>query len=233
MKLFTLCPDAYNKDSHLTYKPSEGIHLNVVRDVPCITVDAGYGKITNSVNSQESNSDCHILLPVVLKESTKKELQFRREESPHSWSHRNPILINYVSLHTNSNGVRFLKEEDCFEDEYALVSLNLPLTAAQPYYNFEGNFEVLIGSYATYYGSRDSASGRCEVEKEDALCSAIVKLENEAKISLTYTNRYRQGQIIENLVGYKFEFICSNGQLLRLDDYSFYNLYSNFTITKD
>ena len=66
--------------------------------------------------------------------------------------------------------------------------------------------------YATYYGERNDTS--YEVEKQDALCYALVRLGNKTKVTFTYTNRFRQGQIIENLVGHKFEFICSGGQLL-------------------
>ncbi len=56
---------------------------------------------------------------------------------------------------------------------------------------------------------------------------------DKSKVSFTYTNRYRQGQIIENIVGQKYEFICSGGQLLRLKDCNFQNLFSSFMVSKE
>lgn len=230
MQLFTLCPDAYDKNSHRTYQPKKGISLRVVRNVlPCFTND-DYAWVTEAISAKGIDPAFHIL-PIILTESTKNELRVRRQEEPYSWSLSNPLLINYASLQKGSDGVRFLKQEESSEDQNVLVSLELPLSAAQPYYEFEGDVEVVLGIYATYYGKPNSTS--YEVEKENALCSAIVKMGNKAKVTLTYTNRYRQGQIIENLVGYKFEFICSSGQLVRLDDCNFHNLYSGFMLDED
>lgn len=223
MRLFKLCPNAYDKSTPKTYKPEEGITLSYIHNVPCLTIDS-YAWVRHTTEDEGSDINCHIL-PVVPKEETRAELLCRIK------THKrisNPILIKYASLHKNSNGVNFLKEEDYVGDENVIVSLALPLSAAQPHYEFEGDTEVLLGAYATYYGRKE---GDNYIEKEDALCSAIVRMGENAKVSFVYTNRCSQGQIIENIVGHKFEFICSGGRLLRLDDYKFQGLFSGFLVS--
>jgi hypothetical protein len=81
-------------------------------------------------------------------------------------------------------------------------------------------------NYGNYYGEWNGYSYK--LEQENALRSAIVRMRNGAKIAFTYTNRYGEGKIIENLVGHKFEFICCDGQMLKIDDCNFQKLYSNF-----
>jgi len=226
MRLFKVLPDAYDKSSPHTYQPEEGIALSFIYNVPCLTADS-YGWVNSALSAKGVDPNLHIL-PVVLTESTKKELQ-AIISAKKLWSRS--ILIKYASLHKSSDGINFLKEEDCSEDKNLLVSLDLPLSASQPYYEFEGDVEVVLGKYATYYG--DFNGNSYEVEKENALCCAIVKMGDGAKLSCTYTNRYREGKIIENLVGSKFAFICYGGQLLRLNDCNFQQLFSKFTISED
>ncbi|MFB2881731.1 hypothetical protein [Floridanema aerugineum] len=217
MRLFRVCPDAYNKSSPKTYKPEEGIFLSFVRNVPCLT--------SNGMSINDTHATNFDILPVILKESTKKQLQVKIK-TDEIWS--SPVIIKFASLHKSSEGVNFIQQEIASEEQDVLVSLELPLSAAQPYYEFEGDVEVLLGKYTTYYGKQDGATDN--VEKENALCSAIIRMGDKAKVSFVYTNRYGQGKIIENLVGYKFEFICSGGQLLRFDDYNFEKLFSNFVV---
>ena len=226
MRLFKVLPDAYNKSSPHTYQPEEGIALSFICNVPCLTADS-YGWVNSDLYAKGIDPNLHIL-PIVLMESTKKELQ-AIISARKFWS--TSILIKYASLHKSSDGINFLKEKDCSEDKDVLVSLELPLSAAQPYYEFEGDVEVVLGKYATYYGDKDGNSH--EVEKENALSCAIVRMGDGAKLSFTYTNRFREGKIIENLVGSKFAFICYGGQLLKLDDCNFQRLFSKFTISED
>lgn len=222
MRLFKICPDAYNKYSYQTYKPEEGISLSWVKNIPCLTTNG------STWFTEKDTTPNFRILPVVLTEESKKELQIKIDTKK---CFTNPFLVKYASLHKSSDGVTFIKEEKVSEVQDILVSLEAPLSAAQPYYQFDGDVEVILGGYGNYYGEWNGES--YEVEKKNALSSAIVRMANEAKVAFTYTNRYREGQIIENLVGHKFEFICSEGQLLRLDDHNFHKLYSNFKINKN
>lgn len=226
MRLFRVRPDAYDTSSPRTYKPEEGIALSFIRNVPCLVPDY-YAWVIDAMQDKGIDIDCHIL-PVVLKEATSAEL--KRKIRTHE-IRSNPELLKYASLQKSPDGVNFLKEEGCLEDQNVIVSLELPLSAAQPYYEFEGDTEVLLGAFATYYGKWKDET--YEPEKEDALCSAIVRMGDKSKVSFTYTNRYRQGQIIENIVGHKFEFICSNSRLLRLDDCNFQKFFSSFMVSEE
>jgi monoamine oxidase len=76
------------------------------------------------------------------------------------------------------------------------------------------------------------------VEKENILCSAIVRMSDKSKVSFTYTNRNGQGIQIKYLMGTKFEYICYNGALIRTDHLehykaksSFQDMFSRFKIT--
>jgi hypothetical protein len=217
MRLFKICPDAYNKYSHYTYKPEKGICLSWIKNVPCLTT---HGSIW--LTEQDTTPNYQIL-PVILTEESKKQLQIKIDTKKYF---TDPFLVKYANLHKSSDGVNYLKEEKLSEDCDALVLLEIPLSAAQPYYEFQGDAEVILGAYGNYYGEWNGDSYK--LEQENALRSAIVRMRNGAKIAFTYTNRYGEGKIIENLVGHKFEFICSDGQMLRIDDYNFQKLYSNF-----
>lgn len=50
--------------------------------------------------------------------------------------------------------------------------------------------EILLGNYVTYQGKN------YEVEKEDALCSGIIKMGNGSKLNFIYTNYCDQGVAI-------------------------------------
>lgn len=226
MQLFRVCPDASDRYSLQTYKPEEGIALGFVHNVPHLTTDS-YAWVISAMQDKGIDIACHIL-PVVLKEATNAELKVRSKTCK---INSNPLFLKYASLHQNPGGVNFLKEEEYFEDQNVIVSLELPLSAAQPYYEFEGDTEVLLRVFATYYGKRKDKN--YEIEKEEALCSAIVRMGNKSKVSVRYTNRHRTGQTIENIVGQKYEFICSGGQLLRLKDCNFQNLFSSFMVSKE
>jgi hypothetical protein len=222
MRLFRVCPNASDKYSPQTYKPEEGIALGFVHNVPRLTTDH-YAWVIRAMEDKGIDIACHIL-PVVLKEATNAELQSRigtREINS------NPVFLKNASLHQSSEGVNFLKEEEYIEDQNIIVSLELPLSAAQPYYEFEGDTEVLLGVFATYYGKNH------EIEKEEALCSAIVRMGNKSKVSVTYTNRHGTGIQVENIVGQEYKFICSDGQLKRLNDCNFQNLFSSFMVNKE
>ncbi|MEH1832033.1 MAG: hypothetical protein V7L29_08160 [Nostoc sp.] len=201
MRLFTICP---NTGSY-SYIPTDGISLNLVAGVPCLTL----GCYAWCSSAQQPKDPSVNILPVTLTESTKKEIQAKVNTL-------RQYYLKYATLHNSSHGFSFLKEEDtCNNEQDVVVSLELPLSAAQPYYEFEGDIDVVLGAYAKYYNES------YEVEKENILCSAIIKMRDGAKLSFTYTNRYGQGIVIKEMMGQKFRFVCSNGHLLRLDDYKF------------
>lgn len=210
MRLFTICP---NTGSY-SYSPTNGISLSLVTGVPCLTI----GRYGWCGSAQQPKDPSVNILPVTLTESTRKEIQAEVNIEEYGQI-TYPLLqsfLKYATLHNSSHGFTFLREEDtCNNDQDVLVSLELPLSAAQPYYEFEGDIEVVLGAYAKYYNES------YEVEKENILCSAIIKMRDGAKLSFTYTNRYGEGVVIKEIMGQKFRFVCSKGHLLRLDDYKF------------
>ncbi|MBE9198735.1 hypothetical protein IQ233_06355 [Nodularia sp. LEGE 06071] len=209
MRLFTIHPST---SSH-NYSPIDGICLTLLDKVPCLTIGS-YGWCGSA--QQVKDPSVHIL-PISIKESTKKkiEAEINIEDCGQMIYPLSQCLIKYASLHESSQGYYFLKEEDDSTDQDLLVSLELPLYAAQPYYEFEGNVDIILCAYATYYNE-------CfEIEKENALCSAIIKMRDGAKLLFRYTNREGQGKDIKKLMGQQFRFICSGGELLSLSDYKF------------
>ena len=228
MRLFRVCPDAGWKSKPQDYKPEEGIALSLIRNVPCLT-PTRYGWETDAMRDKGMDVACYIL-PVVLNKTTNAELQDKirtRKNKSTIDSYTLKHDLKYASLHKNPDNVNYLKEEECNENQDVIVSLELPLSAAQPCYELEGNIDILLGAYATYYDKEH------KIEKENALCSAIVRMGERSKVSFTYTNRYGSGEQIKNLMGYKFEFICSDGYLLRLNDRNFEKLFSSFIIDQE
>lgn len=228
MKLFRVCPNADWGSSNKNYKPEQGIPLTLIRSVPCLILPR-VSWVSGAIQDKKIDIDSHIL-PVILKEATKTELQdkIRTRKNKSTIDHYSlKQNLKYASLHKNPDNVNYLKQEECIEDQGVIVSLDLPLSAAQPYYEFEGDIEILLGAYATYYDKEH------KIEKENALCSAIVRMGERSKVSFTYTNRYGSGEQIKNLMGYKFEFICSDGYLLRLNDRNFEKSFSSFMIDQE
>jgi hypothetical protein len=181
MKLFTVQPSCGFEDSHRDYVPTVGIHLEFIDNVPCLSA----GSFRN-------------ILPVVLQSSTIEKFDLRNNTKENRSKLRDFKLIQ-ASLHKSPEGVLFLQEEDSSKDDNVIVSLKKPLSAAQPYYEFEGDTEILSGDYSNYYSSFDV------VEKENILCSAIVRMADKSKVSFTYTNRNGQGIQIKYLMDTKFE----------------------------
>ncbi|MBD2490385.1 hypothetical protein [Aulosira sp. FACHB-615] len=220
MRLFRLNPNPYDKYNYKNYKPEEGIYLQFIDDVPYFKTQI-YGWAIRTVQSDNSSIN---ILPIILTDSTKQELKIKLNERKFSGEE---ILIKYGSCHKNLNNINFIKEESSPVSKDVIVSLEVPLYAAQPYYEFEGEFAVLLGSYGNYYGK---LNGNNYLEKENALCAAVIKMAEGSILKLKYTNRYNQGQIIENIVGNEFKFIAHNGYLMRFDDYEFNTNFSDFAI---
>ncbi len=233
MKLYTICPDSRNASN---YKPQEDIRMSIVEDVPCLTA-CSYAWVYDSLKAKGIDSNSHIL-PILLLESTKDNILYKKrlteeyrqkireneEVDYEDFKARDePTFIKNAIVKKNSNGITFLEEKELSQDVEVIVSLELPLSAAQPYYEFEGDVEILLGTYANYYGD-------WKLEAENQLCEAIIKMGNGAKVRFTYSNRYGQGILIKEMLDVKFEFICHQGKLTRLDEHNFSSSYSDFKI---
>ncbi|MCT7973834.1 hypothetical protein [Laspinema olomoucense] len=217
MRLYTICP---NPDNFKNYTPEERIALGIVKNVPCLNA-GGYAWQYDALKKNGIDPNLHIL-PVRLTESKKIEIKekLKNEEM------YEPIYIYNGNLEMSSNSSFFVEEQDLpvITDKEILVSLKLPLSAAQPYYEFVGKIEVILGIYADYYGKE------CKIEKENMLCSGIIKMTEGSQLSFHYTNRYGQGVAITGMMKETFQFICHDGKLTRLDNHKFANLYSDFEL---
>ena len=222
MKLYTVSPNPY---SYRNYTPEEGIELGIVKKVPCLDPKS-YAWEYHALESEGIDPDFHIL-PVILTESEKLKIKDRVTQRTKS-KFKNQ-RIHSATLHRNSNSVFFLKQQDTniiekIEDKNVLVSLELPLSAAQPYYEFAGDIEIILGIYANYYGKNFL------IEKENILCSGIVKMTEGSSMTVHYTNRLGEGEAITWMMDEVFKFICHDGKLTRLDDHNFSQLYSDFEL---
>ena len=213
MKLFTIRPSC-NKNSHLSFKPEEGIRIELVKDVFCLTLDA-----CKWVRESLGDDPIRHILPLELNTADTDDESMRHFKDEVTMSQ---VKLEYASLHKLQDGIAFLREEDVSTDNSVIIFLALPVCAAQPYYEFEGDTEIILGAYANYYDSKS------QVEKENALCSAIVRIGNNSKISFAYTNRYGQGERMSYMTRDKFEFTCNDGVLMRSEDSKFKSLFSQF-----
>lgn len=220
MRLYTICPNPYDFKN---YTPEEGIALGIVKNVPCLN-PRSYAWEYHALESNGIDPILHIL-PVLLTESKKLEIKDKIKDKKHIEYNLDEYIYN-AKLQKNSNSMFFLEQQDLLviTDKEVLVSLRLPLSAAQPYYEFVGKIEVILGIYGDYSGKNWT------IEKENILCSGIIKMTEGSQLSVHYTNRGGQGVAITWMMNETFHFICHDGKLTRLDNHKFANLYSDFEL---
>ncbi|OYE01213.1 hypothetical protein [Nostoc sp. 'Peltigera membranacea cyanobiont' 232] len=115
----------------------------------------------------------------------------------------------------------------------------MPVSDAQPHYNFQGHTEILLGLHSTYYDIKSKQFSH------NQLYVAIVKIIHGSKVEFIYSSPYSDDITLislKNLMQYEFEYSCHEGGLYYKNDYAekfyfkeyqdqeFLDLYSEFSI---